>query len=406
MAVYEYVALDHKGKKQKGVISADSSRQARKDLQERQLMPVSLDKVDKSAEASSLGKWLGGGRIGNKELAMLTRQLATMINAAAPVEEALSMTAEQVENPAASKKLMAVRARVMEGRRFSEALALYPNDFNQFYRSLIASGEVSGALGQVLERLADHLEKSQQLRNKILTATLYPAMLALVAVVVVIILMTFIVPKVAGQFESMGQTLPFLTRTMIFLSDMMRDYGIFILLALALAILLFLRQLKQEKFRRRCDGWMLRLPLIGKLVRGLYAARLARTLSTLIASGSPVMEGLRSAGQTMQNLVMREAVEKMVTQISEGSSLSRALRNSGVFPGIVVYMAGAGEKSGQLPDMLEKSADYLEGDFETFIATALSLLEPGIIIIMGAIVALIVLSILLPILQLNTMALG
>ena len=406
MAVYEYVALDHKGKKQKGVISADSSRQARKDLQDRQLMPVSLDKVDKISAAPTLGKWLGQDKIGSKELAMLTRQLATMINAAAPVEEALSMTAEQVENPAVSKKLMAVRARVMEGRRFSEALALYPNDFNQFYRSLIAAGEVSGALGQVLERLADHLEKSQQLRNKILTATLYPAMLALVAVVVVIILMTFIVPKVAGQFESMGQTLPLLTRTMIFLSDMMRDYGLFILIALALAIFLFLRQFRQEKFRRRFDGWVLRLPLIGKLIRGLYAARLARTLSTLIASGSPVMEGLRSAGQTMQNLVMRDAVEKMVTQISEGSSLSRALKNSGVFPGIVVYMAGAGEKSGQLPEMLEKSADYLESDFETFIATALSLLEPGIVIVMGAVVALIVLSILLPILQLNTMALG
>ncbi|WP_417317568.1 type II secretion system inner membrane protein GspF [Emcibacter sp.] len=406
MAVYEYVALDHKGRKKKGVVSADSSRQARKDLQDRQLMPVSLEKVDRKTEGAPFAKWLGRDRIGNKELAMLTRQLATMINAAAPVEEALSMTAEQMDNPSVSTKLMAVRARVMEGRRFSEALALYPNDFSQFYRSLVAAGEVSGAMGQVLERLADHLEKSQQLRNKILTATLYPAMLAIVAVTVVIILMTFIVPKVAGQFESMGQTLPLLTRTMIFLSDVMRDYGIFILLALALGVFLFLHRLKNEKFRRRFDGWLLRLPLLGKLIRGLYAARLARTLSTLIASGSPVMEGLRSAGQTMQNLVMRDAVEKMVTQISEGTSLSRALRNSGVFPGIVIYMAGAGEKSGQLPDMLEKAADYLEGDFETFIATALSLLEPGIIIIMGAVVALIVLSILLPILQLNTMALG
>lgn len=405
MAVYEYIALDHKGRKKKGVISADSSRQARKDLQERQLMPLSLDKVDRRREVAPLAKWLGRDRIGHKDLTLLTRQLATMINAAAPVEEALSMAAEQTENASVSKILMAVRARVMEGHRFSESLALYPNDFSQFYRSLIAAGEVSGAMGQVLERLADHLEKSQQMRNKILTATIYPVMLALVAVVVVVILMTFIVPKVAGQFESMGQTLPFLTRTMIFLSDVMRNYGIFILLLLALGLFLFLRQLKNESFRRRFDGWVLRLPLIGKLVRGLYAARLARTLSTLIASGSPVMEGLRSAGQTMQNLVMRDAVEKMVIQISEGSSLSRALRSSGVFPGMVVYMAGAGEKSGRLPDMLEKSADYLESDFETFVATALSLLEPGIIIVMGAVVALIVLSILLPILQLNTMAL-
>ncbi|WP_321392258.1 type II secretion system inner membrane protein GspF [Emcibacter sp.] len=406
MAVFEYVALDHKGRKKKGVVSADSSRQARKDLQDRQMMPISLEQVDRKAENSPFTKWLGREKIGAKDLAMLTRQLATMINAAAPVEEALSMTAEQTDNPSISKKLMAVRSRVTEGRRFSEALALYPDDFSSFYRSLVAAGEVSGAMGQVLQRLADHLEKSQQLRNKILTATLYPCMLAMVAVTVVIILMTFIVPKVAGQFESMGQTLPFLTRTMIFLSDGMREYGVFILAGLALVVFFFLRSLKEEKFRRRFDGWMLRLPLLGKLVRGLYAARLARTLSTLIASGSPVMEGLRSAGHTMQNLVMREAVEKMVTQISEGTSLSRALRNSGVFPGIVIYMASAGEKSGQLPDMLEKSADYLESDFETFIATALSLLEPGIIIVMGAVVALIVLSILLPILQLNTMALG
>jgi general secretion pathway protein F len=278
--------------------------------------------------------------------------------------------------------------------------------FPPLYRAMVAAGESSGSLPEILERLADLQEREQQVRAKVTTALVYPAMLALVAVVVVVALMTFVVPKVVDQFADMGQTLPLLTRVVIFISELMRNAGWAVLLALAAGGAAFARALTRPAFRLKVDRAVLRLPLVGRLVRDLNAARLARTLATMTASGLPVLEGLIITARTVENRVLRGAIEDMAASITEGGSLSAAMRRTDVFPPILIYMTQSGENSGRLEVMLSRAADYLQREFDTFTAVALSLLEPAIIILMGGVVATIVLSILLPILQINNLAAG
>lgn len=335
----------------------------------------------------------------------MTRQLATLIEASAPVEQALHIVAAQTGNPKLKRALLGVRTRVTEGRRLSAAMAEQPQIFSSFYTSLISAGEGSGSLGIVLARLADHLEKSRRLRAKVTTALIYPAALSIVAVTVIAILMTFVVPKVVAQFDSLGQDLPGITLMMIAISGAMRSYGLVLLCILAVTPFVFSRAMKNANFHRRVDSVILRAPILGRLVRELHAARLARTLATLVASGAPLYEGLAAAQKTTSNLVLRDALSDITAQVREGESLSAALRRSQSFPPLVAYMASVGESTGQLPEMLAKAAEYLEAEFQSFTDTALSLLEPSIIVVMGMIVALIVLSILMPILRLNTMAL-
>lgn len=406
MAAFEYQALDAGGRRKKGVISADSPRLARRELRRVNLTPLSLE----AAKSQEAGKKFDLSsvdlrRVSAKDLTIMTRQLSTLIEASAPVEQALHIVAAETENPKLKRALHAVRTRVTEGRRLSSAMAEQPNIFSAFYTSLISAGEGSGSLGIVLSRLADHLEKTRRLRAKVTTALIYPIALSLVAVTVIAILMTFVVPKVVAQFDSLGQELPAITQAMILLSEGMRNYGLILLALLIAAPFLFARAMKNAGFHRRVDRFVLRLPILGRLIRELYAARLARTLATLVASGAPVYEGLSAARQTTSNLVLRDALGDITAQVREGESLSSALRRSQSFPPLVGYMASVGESTGQLPEMLTKAADYLEAEYQTFTDAALSLLEPGIIVLMGAIVALIILSILMPILQLNTMAL-
>jgi general secretion pathway protein F len=277
--------------------------------------------------------------------------------------------------------------------------------FPPLYRAMIAAGEGSGALPEILERLADLLEREQQVRSKMLTTLIYPAALSITAMIVIIALMTFVVPKVVDQYSSMGQTLPALTRAVIFVSDVMTQWGWLMLLLLALCTWMCARALRNPALRLRVDGAILRLPTIGRLIRDLNAARLARTLSTMIASGLPLVDGLALTGRTITNRVLRDAVDAMATTIREGGSLSGAMRRSAVFPPVVVSMTASGESSGKVDVMLSSAADYLEREFNTFTSVALSLLEPIIIVVMGTIVATIVLAILLPILQINTLSL-
>jgi general secretion pathway protein F len=295
---------------------------------------------------------------------------------------------------------------VLEGFRLSDAMGRQGNAFPPLYRAMVAAGEGSGSLPEILERLADLLERDQQVRGKVVTALVYPAMLAATALIVVVALMTFVVPKVVDQFDDMGQRLPLLTRGVIVISDVMRGYGWLILLLMAVGALAFAQAMRRPAFRLRYDRWLLSLPVLGKLIRDVHAARLARTLSTMIASGLPVLEGLVITARTVHNQVLRQATEGMAASIREGGSLSAALKRAGVFPPILLYMAASGESSGRLGVMLSRAAEYLEREFNTFTAVALSLLEPVIIIVMGGVVALIVLSILLPILQINTLAMG
>lgn len=347
---------------------------------------------------------LGRDRIGGRTLALVSRQLATLVRVMT-VEESLRTIAHQIERPAARRVLLATHAAVMEGYRLSDAMARQGAAFPPLYRAMIAAGEDSSALPAILDRLADLLEHEQGVRSKLLTTLIYPAALSVTAIGVIIALMTVVVPRVVEQFASMNQTLPTLTRAVIFVSNVMTQWGWLILLVSALGTWLAARALRNPALRLKFDGALLRLPFIGRLIRDLNAARLARTLSTMIASGLPVIDGLVLTARTINNTVLREAVETMASAIREGGSLSAAMRRAAVFPPVVVNMAASGESSGKLDTMLGSAAGYLEREFNTVTSVVLSLLEPAIIIIMGVIVATIVLAILLPILQINTLSL-
>lgn len=403
MSAFEYVALDGGGRTRSGVVAAPSERAARQQLQARRLVPVRLSPAAEGATASAPARRLFPERLSVKQLALFTRQLATLVSVA-PLEEALRTLSLQAERPALRRALTGVHAGVLEGYRLSEAMRRQGAAFPPLYRAMVAAGESSGTLPAILERLADLLETDEQARSRLATALIYPAALTVTALAVIAALLTFVVPKVVDQFDSMGQQLPWLTRAIIFVSTGLRDWGWLLALVLIAAGAGFAAALRRPGFRLKVDGAILKAPLVGRLIRDLHAARLARTLATMIAGGLPVLEGLLLTGPTITNTVLRRATEEMATTIREGGSLSAAMRRVEVFPPLLVYMAASGESSGRVEPMLARAADYLEREVGAFTATALSLLEPAIIIVMGAVVTLIVLSILLPILQINTLA--
>ena len=401
MGRFDYSALDLHGRQKRGVISAPSREEARARLEHRRLFPTRIDPTVLRRAESRPALF---DRFTARDTTLVTRQLATLVTAA-PLEEALRTIGGQAEKPAVRRVVMATHAQVLEGFRLSDAMARQGKAFPPLYRAMVAAGESSGALPDILERLADLLEREQQVRGKLFTALVYPAALAITAVAVVIALMTFVVPKVVEQFDSMGRELPTLTRVVITLSELMAQWGIPVLLLLVAMAFAFRRLLARPGFRRWFDGLVLRLPLLGRLVRDLHAARMARTLSIMVNGGLPIMEGLAITARTVHNRVLRDATDTMVASIREGGSLSAAMKRAGVFPPTLLYMASSGENSGRLAPMLERAADYLEREFNTFTAAAMSLLEPVIIVLLGGVVAVIVLSILLPILQFNSLAL-
>ncbi|WP_338578329.1 type II secretion system inner membrane protein GspF [Brevundimonas olei] len=404
MAAFDYIAADAAGRTVSGSLSAADEAAARKALAKRQLAPLQLS-PGRSGTVATSAKAGKAGRLSPKALALTTRQLATLISVS-PLEEALRNLMLQADRPNLRRVLEGVHAGVIEGRRLSDAMGQQGAAFPPLYRAMTAAGEQSGALQPILERLADGLERDEVVRGKVLTALVYPCVLAVVALGVIVAMMTYIVPKVVDQFDSMGQTLPLLTRLVIGLSDLMRDWGWLMVLILAAVVAAGLIARRREAVRLKMDAWVLRLPLVGRLTRDLHGARMARTLSTMIAAGLPVLEGLTITARTVSNRALRRATEQMGEAVREGGGLSAAMRRAEVFPPILVYMTASGESSGRLEPMLERAADYLEREFSNFTAVMLSLLEPAIIVVMGGIVAVIVLSILLPILQINTLALG
>lgn len=406
MSAFEYEALDSRGRPQVGVVMADTARLARKDLRMRHLTPLSVTpSVQRAVSWSSKTKVNLRQRISTRDLALMTRQLATMLDAGAPLEGTLQTLAQQTEKPFLQKIIARVRSDVVEGYPFAEALGRQGSAFSPFYRALVSAGEASGSLAPVLDRLAMHLEKSEKIRSKVIAACVYPAVLAVVALGVVAALVTFVVPKVVEQFDSVGQDLPGLTKFVIALSEIAQGYGLYVLIGLSAVIILSAHLLRLPNIRRVFDRSLLALPIAGRLMRDLQAARLSRTLSTLISCGAPIVDGLKAAKQTMQNAVLQDAVVLVIKKVEEGGGLSKSLEAAHVFPPLLVYMAAIGESSGRLDTMLSKAADHLESEFEAFTATALSLLEPIIIVLMGGVVAAIVLAILLPILRLNALAL-
>jgi len=401
---YDYIALDGAGRPRKGAITAADEQAARGQLKRRRLAPVRIEPSRRDAPARS-GSMLTTTRLTGRPLAIVTRQLATL-TAITPLEEALRTIALQADSAKVKRALTVVHEGVLEGFRLSDAMARPGAGFPPLYRAMVAAGESSGALPDILERLADLHEHEQQVNAKVTTALVYPAVLAVTAGLVVIALMTFVVPKVVEQFESMGQALPLLTRMVMGASEGIQRFGWLAALALAAGGFGFHLALRRPAVRRAFDRLLLRLPVAGRLIRDVQAARLARTLSTMMFAGVPVLEALGLTAPTVRNSVLREAVGDMAVAISEGGGLSAAMRRAGLFPPILVYMTASGESSGRLGLMMARAADYLEREFDTFTSAALSLLEPAIIVVMGGVVATIVLSILLPILQLNTLALG
>ncbi|MEN1939653.1 type II secretion system inner membrane protein GspF [Luteimonas sp. MJ174] len=401
MAAFEYSALDVQGRSREGVLDAGNAAEARRLLEGRKLLPVRVEPATVRAEQPSRAR----GRFSAKDLTLLTRQLATLV-AVAPLEEALRTIGSQSERAPVRRVVMATHARVVEGFRLSDAMAREGRAFPPLYRAMVAAGEGTGALPAILERLADLHERDQQVRSKLVSALVYPAALAVTAVLVVIALMVFVVPKVVEQFESMGRELPLLTRIVIGISDLLSTWWLPMLVLLAATGFAAVRLLRGPVVRRRFDAALLRLPLLGGILRDVHAARMARTLATMSESGLPLIEGLAITARTVGNTVLREATESMVEVIREGGSLSHAMKRAAVFPPTLLYMATSGEDSGRLAPMLDRAADYLEREFNTFTTAAMSLLEPLIIIVLGAAVAVIVLAILLPILQFNALVAG
>jgi len=406
MPDYAYVGLDTAGREKRGSVHADTPDAARAQLVSRRLYVVRIEPRAEAAAPPLLSRGLLARRkLGAKQLTLFTRQLATLIQVS-PLEEALRTLARQAERDEVRRVLGSVHEGVVEGRRLADAMAREPKSFPPLYRAMVSAGESSGTLPQILERIAALLERQAQVRGKVLSTLAYPTVLAIVAAFVVFALMIFVVPKVVEQFQDVGQQLPLLTRMVIGLSTFLSNWWWALLILIALAILAGGRALRQEGLRMKFDAMLLRLPLIGRLIRDLHAARMARTLSTMVASRLPLLEGLRLTTETVHNRVLRAASAEIAETVRTGGSLSGAMRRAGVFPPLLVYLAASGEASGRLDLMLERAADYLEREFDSFTSTALALLEPAIIIVMGAIVALIVLSILLPILQLDTLAGG
>jgi general secretion pathway protein F len=405
MGAFEYIALDASGKQHKGVLEADTARHIRSLLRERQLMPVEV--VEVVARETAAGKrWRGFSLtqgISTTDLALLTRQLATLCKAGLPLEEALLAVSQQTERPRVQSVLMGVRAKVMEGHTLADGLGEFPRVFPEIYRATVSAGEQSGHLDLVLERLADYTESREATRQKVLGALLYPVVLTIMCFGIVSLLLSYVVPKVVGVFENNRAKLPLMTRALVAVSDFLRDWGLWLLLALAVAAVLFWRWIQNPEARRHVHRALLGTPLAGKLIRGFNTARFTRTLSILTASAVPVLDALRISGEVVTNLPMRDAVTAATARVREGAPIGRSLAASRLFPPMSIHLISSGESSGELEAMLDRAALSQERELEGLIAALLGLLGPLLIVLMGLLVMGIVFAMLLPIFEMNSL---
>ena len=411
MAAFEYVALDAKGRERKGVAEGDTARQVRQLLRDKGLMPLQIEAAVSQAKKSGGEKTASSGflsqlfqrGISATELALITRQLATLVQAALPLEEALAAVANQSEKQRIKTMMYAVRSKVLEGHTLAAGLGEFPKVFPQLYRATVDAGEQSGHLDTVLERLADYTENQQELQGKVRQALIYPAFLTFFAVAIVIFLMTNIVPQVVSVFDDIGQELPGLTKTLITISDFFVDWGMALFAAIVGLIIGFKYLMTKPAWQRRWHLFLFKLPVISKLVRGLNAALFTRTFSILSGSGVTVLESMKISAQVVANLPMRDAILEATDRVREGSGIKNALETSGLFPPMTLQLIASGENSGKLEEMLERAANQLEREQVTLIAYIVGIMEPLIILTMGVLVLLIVLGILLPIFDLNQM---
>jgi len=401
MGAFEYTAVDATGRERKGVLEGDTARAVRQMLRDQSLLPLAVNEVLQTETRRERQQFTLRRGISAADLSLLTRQIATLVRSGLPLEEALMAVSEQTERPRIRSIVMGVRAKVMEGHSLADGLSDFPAVFPELYRATVSAGEQSGHLDTVLERLADYTESREQLRSRTLTAMLYPVLLFVVCVSIVAMLLTFVVPKIVKQFENSKAELPFLTQILIAISDFLRHWGLLTLIIVILAFVAFFRWLRDPAARRRFHSFLLRLPLIGKVVRGNNTARFARTFSTLTSSAVPVLEALRIAGEVVTNLPMRDAVQDAAARVREGAPIGRSLGTSKIFPPMMIHLISSGETSGDLETMLDRAATNQEREMDSILGAAVGLLGPLMILVMGGLVLLIVLAMLLPIFQLN-----
>ena len=400
MGAFEYTALDTAGREQKGVVEGDTVKHVRQLLRERQLLPVTVGEVKHGEEKRQRTFGLRRG-ISASDLSLLTRQLATLVKAGLPLEEALLAVSQQSEKPRVQSIMLGVRGKVMEGHTLADGHGEFPKVFPEIYRSTVSAGESSGRLDGVLERLADYTENREVTRQKVLGALLYPIVLSIICLGIVTGMMVYVVPKVIEVFESSKGTLPFATQVLIFVSDFLRNYGLYLVIAIVAAGFAFVYWLKSPDNRRRWHRLLLKLPLFGRLLRGFNTARFTRTFSILTASAVPVLEAMRIAGEVVTNLPMRDAVAAAAARVREGAPIGRSLASSKLFPPMTVHLISSGESSGELDNMLDRAATNQERELDSMMGALVGLLGPLLIVAMGMFVMGIVFAMLMPIFQMN-----
>ncbi|KAA1173961.1 type II secretion system protein GspF [Marinobacter salinexigens] len=401
MPAYEYKALDSRGKQKQGVMEADAPRAVRQQLREKGMTPLAVepaaDKQNKTTPFSSRGS------LSASDLALVTRQIATLIQSGIPVEQALSAASQQSTKPRIRSMLIAIRAKVMEGYSLADSLAEFPRAFPRLYRSTVAAGEHAGHLDLVLNRLADYTESRQEARQKIQLAAIYPIILSVVAVAIVVFLLTYVVPDIIEVFLKQGQELPALTQAMLAVSDFLGNYGVYLFILLVALLVGFRFALTKPGFRMKFHRQLLHLPLFSGMVRGVNTARYASTLSILTTSGVPLVEAMRIAGEVLSNDFLRTELREAAKKVSEGGSLHRSLDQTGYFPPMMLHMIASGEASGELDSMLERTARMQENTLQSKIAAIVGLFEPMMLLFMGVVVLIIVLAIMLPILNMSNL---
>ncbi len=401
MPAFRYIAYDADGRKQSGVVEADSAKQARAQLRDSGLLPDSLSEVGEKQDARAGETKRRKIKVSRGDLGIATQQLATLLAAGLTVEQALSALIEQVGKESLREVLAGVRTGVKEGESLAKAMERYGEVFDPLYRALVDAGEISGELPQVIERLAQYAENVESFRQKTLLAFLYPAIVTVVAVLVIGGLVAYVVPQVVQVFEQNKQSLPLLTRMLVAVSDLLR-HGWWVLAASLLAAYFAARAaLRDEGRRLRLHAFLLGLPGIGYLLRGIDSTRLANTLAILIGSGIPMLTALRAGSAVLANLCLRQALDEAAQRVREGMNLSRALARAKLFPPLLVHLVASGEASGRLGHMLERAARQQEKELQNRIAVLTGVLEPALIVVMGGVVMIVVLAILLPIIDIN-----
>ena len=403
MAAFEYKALNAKGKSVKGILEADTSKQIRQQLRDKGLVPIEVNKATQKEQQDSAGFQLFQPKVSTTDLALITRQLATLVGSALTIEAALLAVAEQCDKPRLKRTIMAIRSKVVEGYTLADGMKEFPYIFDKLFRSMVAAGEKSGHLDEVLNRLADYTEQRQATKSQLTQAMVYPIMLTPAAIGIVAFLLTSVVPQIVGQFIDSGAALPGSTQFLLDLSDFITEYGIFVVIGILGFSVLFERLLKRPSLRLKFDRLLLNLPLVGRVVLGVNTARFARTLSILTSSAVPILEGMRISGQVLTNTYIQKGVSDAADAVREGASLKNSLQQTKIFPPMMIHMIGSGEKSGELEHMLARAADNQDNEMDATLKISLGLLTPMIVFVMAGMVMFILMAILQPIMQMNTL---